>query len=1136
VNVTSDRLLTPSTITAWLACSHYLTLRRAVESGALSFAPPPMGSFAELLVEKGNAHERECLDAFESEGRVVYRVPARGDDETFAQWVERVGNPLEDGHEVIYQMPFAHEGVRGIADFLVRVDDPRPGFSRYEPIDAKLTRHNAKPGHVLQLCFYADALESLTGSPPRTMHLWLGSGTLESLSVEQFRPYWRRLRGQLRVVLNEESALGDSAPQPCDHCEVCEFATRCEGQWRAADSLVYVASIRPPERDALERGGVRTLGELARRDAPVPDIHTTTFSRLRRQASLQLATRASQGGVPRYEMVVPGDDPLYGRGFELMPEPSDGDVFFDFEGDPFWSARDDLFFLAGLYLRDDDGAWRYEARWAHDLEEQARMIHDLVADIARRRVAFPSMHVYHYNHTERSALERLTRGSDSESLLQDLVAAGVFVDLYAVVRNALVVGTESYGLKYLERLAGFHRTGGIEQGAGAVIEYEAFMRTRDPHLLEAIAHYNEDDVAATKALRDWLIHHRPADLAWREDAPEDGEDQYDTDELVRSLQTADPSSPAYLLSDLLNYWRRERSASTTPKFAAAEGDGEALLGRGEFIAELSLVGFEESLNGRGQPSRYVRLSWPDQSVGEGFANGSSVLFVGSHAEHGYGTVSTIDRDRRELTMLWNAKHESEGVVPRVMVAHEFFNTQVKQSALVRLATQLTEATPEDPPRRVALDVLARSAPRFTSGRGPADGIFRDDLTDIVSWVGDLDGSYVAIQGPPGTGKTYRGAHIIYELISQGARVGITAVSHAAIDNLLRATHEVFAQRGQLARLRALRRASGPPRDGALDGVRYSNRPGDVESEAFNLVAGTTWLWARPAMADYAVDVLLIDEAGQLSLADAVACTNAAHNLILLGDPLQLAQVAQAEHPGGSGASVLEHVLGERATIPDTQGVFLSETRRMHPDVCRFISEQIYEGRLTSHPDCARQATQFGTGLRWLRADHRGNATRSLEEASLVIDQIRRMLGTNWTDQQGRTQPLRAADFMVVAPYNDQVDLLSDLVGADGDLRGVRVGTVDKFQGRQAPVVFFTMTTSSGPDMPRGPEFLFSRNRLNVAVSRAHCLAYLVCTEELLNARARNLDDMRLIGTLSAFVEMAQPASCPAGVAPVAGVA
>jgi uncharacterized protein len=269
-----------------------------------------------------------------------------------------------------------------------------------------------------------------------------------------------------------------------------------------------------------------------------------------------------------------------------------------------------------------------------------------------------------------------------------------------------------------------------------------------------------------------------------------------------------------------------------------------------------------------------------------------------------------------------------------------------------------------------------------------------------------------------------------------------------------------------------------------------------------------------------VDVLIVDEAGQLALADAIASANAARNLILLGDPLQLAQVSQAEHPDGSGASVLEHVLGQHATIPSTEGVFISETRRMHPDICSFISNQIYEGRLTSHVSCAQQNTQFGTGLRWIRAEHAGRSTESYEESALVVEQIRSMIGTDWTNQTGESAPLTAGDFMVVAPYNDQVRLLRREFDHTLGLRGVQVGTVDKFQGREAPVVFFTMTTSSGDDMPRGPEFLFSRNRLNVAVSRARCLAYLVCTEELLNSRARSIEEMRLIGTLSSFVEYA----------------
>jgi uncharacterized protein len=303
-------------------------------------------------------------------------------------------------------------------------------------------------------------------------------------------------------------------------------------------------------------------------------------------------------------------------------------------------------------------------------------------------------------------------------------------------------------------------------------------------------------------------------------------------------------------------------------------------------------------------------------------------------------------------------------------------------------------------------------------------------------------------------------------------------------------------------------------------VKYTKKGDAAENALYNLVAGTTWLWARPGMRPYPVDVLVIDEAGQLALADAIASANAARNLVLLGDPLQLSQVSQAEHPDGSGASVLEHILGGHATLPDTEGVFLSETRRMHPDVCRFISQQIYEGRLTSHESCAQQSTQFGTGLRWLRARHEDRATESEEESAIVVAEIEKMIGTPWVNQEGHTELLRAEDFMVVAPYNDQVRLLRHNFDRTPGLRDVQVGTVDKFQGREAPVVFFTMTTSSGEDMPRGPEFLFSRNRLNVAISRARCLAFLVCTEELLNSRARTIDEMRLIGTLSAFVEYA----------------
>ncbi|MBL8775341.1 MAG: ATP-binding protein [Acidimicrobiales bacterium] len=451
--------------------------------------------------------------------------------------------------------------------------------------------------------------------------------------------------------------------------------------------------------------------------------------------------------------------------------------------------------------------------------------------------------------------------------------------------------------------------------------------------------------------------------------------------------------------------------------------------------------------------------------------------------------------------------------------NDWVSPNPKPAALAGLAASVLDSGSAGPANLASMALLRSDPPTFKSGSGPVGDLFTDDVDAMTDWVRHLDCSYVAVQGPPGTGKTFRGAHMVHSLISGGQRVGITAMSHSAIDNLLEEVVKVFREAGDLAMLKAVRRHKEPA-GGGLPAVTYDGTVPQCTKDDVNLVAGTTWLFANEAMKDAPVDVLIVDEAGQLAIADALAASRSARNLVLLGDPLQLPQVAQAAHPGGGGSSVLEHVLRDEVTIPPDRGVFLAETRRMHPDVCRFISEQIYQGRLTSHPSCATQSTEFGTGLRWIRAHHASRSTESMEEAELVAAEIGRMIGAPRVDQEGVEAPLTAADFMVMAPYNDQVRLIRDRLEADRRTKGVAVGTVDKFQGREAAVVFFTMTTSSAEDMPRGPDFLFSRNRLNVAISRARCLAYLVCTEELLNSRARTVEEMRLISTLCAFVEYA----------------
>ena len=1116
----NQRIVTPSKITAWLDCPHYLTLRTKVDDGQLSEPNTIFGSFSRLLQAKGELHERNCLEAYARSGLSVHHVPGRQERETFAAWVARVGNPLVEGYDVVYQMPFVHDGVRGIADFLERVDPPTGGFV-YEPVDAKLTRVDAKPGHVLQLCFYADAIAALSGRDPERMHILLGSGRRETLAINEFRPYWRRLRGQLAAALDAGPEAG-TAPEKCGHCAFCEFFPHCEAQWRKEDSLIFIPGIRPAERAALAVAEVTRLEQLSGLDGQPVRIRGPRLGWLVEQARLQVQSRLDGDYAgPPFSVVEAGEDANLGRGFELMPVPDTGDVFLDFEGHPFWRPDTGLFFLLGLIERNGTGEWAYRAWWAHDRDQEAQKVAELVDYLTQRRAEFPGMHAYHYNHTERSALQSLTREHGvAEAELGRLVQAGVFVDLFAVARNSIQVGTESYGLKSLERLTDYQRSHDIDKGAGAVVRYEQFMADGNEAELTAIATYNEDDVRATLALRDWLIGHRPTGLPWREPPEEPNEVLVNIDEQIAAFHQFDEGTPEHLLGDLLGYWTNEWWAYLMPKLAQCQQDTSDLLEVRDAIADMRFTGPYPRFGKKGNElAPGMGFSFPPQQL-DGFPDiaedddeDATVMYVDQDGSWRPAKIERLDREGGQLGLQWGKKNREAGHLPTVVVPHPWVQTEVKRLALSDFGTRLLEGSSPNP---VTEALLRRELPRFHAGYGPAGGVFTDNVTDIVGWAPHLDHSYVAVQGPPGTGKTYRAARIVHALVTAGQRVGITAFSHRAIENVVAAVSEVFTEEGDIDALRGVRVKDGATRTYA--GFTNVKGPKGAVVQDFNVFAGSTWLFTNEGMRDSPVDVLLIDEAGQLALADALAASTAAHNLILLGDPLQLPQVTQANHRGGGGLSALDHILGKDVTMPPDRGVFIPQTWRMHRDICDFISTEIYEGRLHSHPHCDRQTTAAGTGLRWLQARHHGNSTSSPEEADMVAGVIAELVGTPWTNFKGETNPLTPDDFMVLAPYNDQVRTTRRLLDSDPRTARVPVGTVDKFQGGQAAVVLFSMATSTSAEMVRSSDFLFSRNRLNVAISRARCLAYLVCTEELLNTRARSVEEMRLIATLNAFVE------------------
>jgi uncharacterized protein len=386
----------------------------------------------------------------------------------------------------------------------------------------------------------------------------------------------------------------------------------------------------------------------------------------------------------------------------------------------------------------------------------------------------------------------------------------------------------------------------------------------------------------------------------------------------------------------------------------------------------------------------------------------------------------------------------------------------------------------------------------------------------------LDGSWLGVQGPPGSGKTYLGAEVAVELVRRGQKVGVTANSHRVIGHLLDKIAERAAEHGVGVRIGQKADAAGDcTSDAATPFAKYGEMLDALGAGEVNVIGGTAWLWSRPEFAG-SVDVLIVDEAGQLALANTIAVSAGARNLVLLGDPQQLDQPLKGTHPPGAEASALGHVLAGESTMPPELGLFQERTRRLHPDLCRFTSEAFYQGRLASEEWLSRQdlagpGRLTGTGVRFVPVVHDGNRSESPEEAAVVARLVRELVegAATWTDADGLDHALKWDDVLVVAPYNAQVAEIARALPA------ARVGTVDKFQGQEAPVSIYSMATSSPEDAPRGMEFLYSLNRLNVATSRARCLAAVVASPALIRVRAQTPRQMRLANALCRLIEMAR---------------
>jgi predicted RecB family nuclease len=1083
--------LAPSDLSRHLGCAHATTLALQATRGEREGAHRG-GEYEQLIYEKGEAHERDYLARVRTRGLAVTEIERSG---SYADMAARTRSAMETGADVIYQATFEIGRWRGHADFLERI--PREtdlGAFGYEAVDTKLARNEARPAHVLQLCFYSAGIAAVQGASPLLMHIELGSGRRESLRPRDFDAYFARAQRSLEGFVG---APPTTVARPCAACATCGFRAVCEAEWRAKDDLSYVADIRRTQTVALEAAGVTTLAELAEPSAVAEPVGLApdTLARLQDQASLQAETRSNGHIATR---VLPLEEK---RGFERLPEPSRLDLAIDLEGDPFWRADRELIFMFGLLARDDP-EWTYRAVWAHDEAGERALAAAVIDAIHERLREDAAMHVYHYGHVEVSVLKRLCMlYAIREDELDQLLRRHVFVDLQQAVHQAMRIGLESYGLKAVEQLPGFVRTAEVGRGADAVLEYERYLGSGEHAHLRAIESYNDEDCRATVAVFDWLRDQAPTGVSWL--ALQDGRGGDDEGaepserELLRELlvEGEEEGSERWLAGELLAYHGRSAKQQWWAYFQRKEMTQGQLLTDNEALAGLELCAGVAPIPVKNSLAHPMSFPLQEHKV----ESGDSL----EDPETGVG-VSVYRLDEADGVVWIKRRVGSTALLPRAAIPTGPIAMTKHQDALARVAVSIRDTTDVFP----ALERLLRNDLPVISGRDAGARVQTNDMDELRALARGLGASTLVIQGPPGTGKTYRGARLITDLVRAGKRVGVTGFSHKAIDNLCReieaaAVEERFTFKGA-------RHGGKGHHDGALiktgDGGHYPDS---------QVIAATSWLFALEEW-DGVLDYVVIDEAGQFALADAIACGTSADNLILLGDPSQLSQVVQGTHPPGSDASALAHVLGGEQTIPEDRGIFLDESWRMRPDICSFISSEFYDGRLHSHPGCAQRSTSAGTGLRLLTVEHAGNSSHSLQEAAAIRLQIERLMRETITEQNGTERPIGVADIMVVAPYNAHVRLLRATLP-----EGVQIGTVDRFQGQEAPIVFFSMATSSGEDAPRDAGFLFSRNRLNVALSRAQSLAILVCSSALLDTRATSVEDMRLLNTLCRFADTAQ---------------
>jgi len=1106
-------LYSPSDLNNFVSCNYHI--KNDLLAKELKLQKKELTADVKLWIKYGEEHEKKYLEVLKKKYKPNITInPSGTDEERYKNTVDA----MKKGFKLINKAFFVDKNFRGEADFLLRIDKKSTlGDFSYEVYDTKITR-NLKPKHILQITGYSYFISLVQGSLPSKMYLIDGLQKINEYKVEEFFDYFLYTKNNFEELLEKAKKI-KLYPEKCSFCNLCSWQEECEKIWNKDNYINQVCGIKASQVQKLKKEKIFSIADLSK-ITPTKiksKINPNTKIKLVSQAKLQEEKRLT--GKSRHVIV----DTEIGKGFYKMPKPNEGDLFYDIEGFPQPDKRP-FEYLHGIYYANK-GKKEFKAFEVkkYKREEEKKIFIELIVFLKEHFAQYPNAFLYHYNDYEKRALRELSTEYSSvypegHNFVDSLLRQEKFIDLYRVVSQSVQTTEKDLSLKTIEKFYRNERSANIKTADDSIRLFDNWCATYEPQLMKDIVSYNEEDCVSTYELREFLIKNRPEDYPWFSQSEEEilkntELKDFETKEIsiIKNLESKKNKDNAVLIDDLINlvgFHRREAKSSYWAKFDRLEKTPEELEDDPECIANAEFVK-KFAVDDLAKIGFLYKFNEQNFKVKEG--DGATDIFE----DKGFGLINKIteikeDENYIEIVVL-KKRLEKVGDPPKNFNFGPRNIIGAKEIAYALDKFIMDYATTKQTKYKCAEDILKNNFPDLKGAKAgsPIIDINKDIVEESINAVKKLNSSYLLIQGPPGAGKTYTSAKIILSLLKDNKKVGVTSNSHKAIINLLSQIEEL-AEKDNFS-FEGMKKYSKGKEEQKLNG----NIIKDVDKiisfpEHYLLHAGTAWLFSD-ARYDQKLDYLFIDEAGQVSLANTLAIATSTKNIILIGDQMQLSQPIKGIHAGSSGKSSLDFLLEEQDTIPVSRGIFLSETRRLTKEICDYISSSFYESRLKPHMATEERSLSLelknikNKGIFYLPTDHTDCSQRSDEEANIIKDFYSKIIGKDSFDKE-KKKKISIEDIMVVAPFNMQVNTLQKVINEPN----ARIGTIDKFQGQEAKIVFISMTSSDPENLPRHKEFFFSRNRLNVAISRAQCVAIILFNPKLLLASCQRINEMRLV--------------------------